>query len=68
MGNVYGAATTRYNVALLLARAGSLPDALLYAQAALRGYQSVVNAEDLIQRAQQLIDLIQQAIDKGNQP
>ncbi len=45
MGDVYDAAQTRYNVALLLARAGSLSDALLYAQAALRGFQSVANAE-----------------------
>jgi tetratricopeptide (TPR) repeat protein len=39
-GNLFGAAQTRYNVALDLAQAGRFGDALLYAQAALRNYET----------------------------
>ena len=67
-GNVYGAAQTRYNVALLLWRTGNLPDALLYAQSALRGFQSVANTEDVVQLMQRLINNIQQDMQKGNHP
>jgi tetratricopeptide (TPR) repeat protein len=38
-GDIYGAAQTRYNVALALADSGQLDDALLYAQTALRNFQ-----------------------------
>ena len=37
-GNLYGAARTRFNVALALRNAGRLADALEYAQAALRNF------------------------------
>jgi hypothetical protein len=40
-GNLYGAGQTRYNVALALAQAGRLEDARLYAQAALRDFESL---------------------------
>jgi tetratricopeptide (TPR) repeat protein len=39
-GDVNGAAKTRFNVALTLARSGRFADAKEYALAALRGYQS----------------------------
>jgi tetratricopeptide (TPR) repeat protein len=39
-GNLYGAAQTRFNVAVALARAGRFADARQYAEAALRGYQT----------------------------
>jgi tetratricopeptide (TPR) repeat protein len=39
-GNLYGAATTRYNVAIALTNARRLADARQYADAALRGYQT----------------------------
>jgi tetratricopeptide (TPR) repeat protein len=38
-GNIFGAGTTRFNIALLLARDGRTGDALHYAQAALDNYQ-----------------------------
>ena len=57
-GNIYSAAQGRHNMAGLLGRAGQLSDALYYAKAALRGYQSVANAEDRIQDVQRMIDQI----------
>ncbi len=39
-GNIYGAALTRFNVAVSLLRAGRCPDALQYAEAALKGFES----------------------------
>ena len=39
-GNTYGAAQTRYNVALALARRGRFADAKDYAVAALRGFEA----------------------------
>jgi hypothetical protein len=39
-GNLYGAAQTRFNVAITLAGAGRRADALEYAEAALRGFES----------------------------
>ena len=38
-GNLYGAATTRENVAITYAQAGRLDDALLFARAALRNFE-----------------------------
>lgn len=38
-GDLYGAARTRLNVAIALARAGRRADALEYAEAALRGFE-----------------------------
>jgi tetratricopeptide (TPR) repeat protein len=40
-GNLYGAATSRYNVALAYADAGNFDDALLFAQTALRNFEDV---------------------------
>jgi tetratricopeptide (TPR) repeat protein len=55
-GNIYGAGTIRYNIALLLAGEGRVSDALHYARAALQNYQQAgpgaaadaANAEQLI--------------------
>ena len=59
-GNLYGAAQTRYNVAIALAQAGRLADALLYAQAALRNYATYgEGAAAQIQRTQGLIEAIE---------
>jgi len=64
-GNLYGAARTRFNVAVALARAGRLADAREYALAALRNYQTYGEraAED-IQRTQGLIAEIEQEMSK----
>ena len=60
-GNVYGASVTRFNVALDLAGAGRPQDALEYARAALRGFESYgESAADRIQRTRQLIERIEQ--------
>jgi tetratricopeptide (TPR) repeat protein len=68
VGDVLGAAITRENVALLLAPLRRFDDALVYAEAALRGFQSIPNAEDRVQRAQQLIDHINRDMQGGNSP
>lgn len=39
-GNIYAAGTTRRNMAIVLANNGRLSDALLYARAALRDFES----------------------------
>jgi tetratricopeptide (TPR) repeat protein len=39
-GNVYGAARTRFNVALALAHSGRVADAREYARAALRNFET----------------------------
>jgi tetratricopeptide (TPR) repeat protein len=57
-GNLYHAATARYNVALVLAQASRFADARQYAEAALRDYQTYgANAADEVQR---MLDLISQ--------
>ena len=62
-GNVYGAAQTRFNVALALMDAGRLPDAREYALAALRNYQTYGDrAAADIQETQRLIARIEQAM------
>jgi tetratricopeptide (TPR) repeat protein len=62
-GNHYGAAQTRFNVALALMNAGRLPDAREYAQAALRNYETYGDrAAADIQRTRELIALIEQAM------
>ena len=62
-GNRYGAGQTRYNVALLLAQHGRLPDARLYAEAALRDFESYgARAAADVQNAQQLLALIDQLL------
>jgi tetratricopeptide (TPR) repeat protein len=65
-GNRYGAAQTRYNVALALARRGRFEDALLWTQAALRDFQAYGDqaAADIAQ-TQQLITDIEQAASGG---
>ncbi len=56
---LYGAAGTRYNVAIMYRAQRDLDTALLYAESALRGFQSSPNAADRVQLAQQLIARIQ---------
>jgi tetratricopeptide (TPR) repeat protein len=61
-GSLYGAAGTRYNVAVALAQAGRFADARQYAEAALRGYQAYgPGAADDVQRTQALIAAIDEA-------
>jgi tetratricopeptide (TPR) repeat protein len=61
-GNLYGAAQTRFNVALALARANRLADAQVYADAALRNYETYGDrAAEEIQRTRELIADIEQA-------
>jgi tetratricopeptide (TPR) repeat protein len=58
-GNLYGASQTRFNVAVDLAGAGRLQDALAYAEAALRGFESYgESAAEMIQRTRGLIEWI----------
>jgi tetratricopeptide (TPR) repeat protein len=58
-GNLYGAAQTRFNVAHALARAGRLPDARQYADAALRDFQTYgANAADDVRKTLTLISII----------
>jgi tetratricopeptide (TPR) repeat protein len=60
-GNLYGAAQTRYNVAIALARARRLADAGEYAFAALRNYETFGDrAAAEIQTTQELIAEIEQ--------
>ena len=55
-GNLYGAAETRYNVALALWQSGRLADARQYADAALRGFQTY--GAGAAQDVQKTLDLI----------
>ncbi|MBN8595019.1 MAG: CHAT domain-containing protein [Anaerolineae bacterium] len=64
-GNSYGAALTRENVAIDLLNTRRFPDALLYAEAALRGFQSSHNADANIAELQRLIEAIKQAMAGG---
>lgn len=60
-GDIYHAGIARHNVAIALAQANSLPDALEYARAALRNFQSYPQgAEEMIQRTEGLIKEIEQ--------
>ena len=62
-GNLYGAANTRYNIALAYANAGRFTDALLFAQAALHNYaQFGPAAANEAAEAQQLIAEIEEAM------
>jgi tetratricopeptide (TPR) repeat protein len=62
-GDGYAAAQTRFNIALVLADTGRLADALAYAQAALRNYQTYGDrAAAAIQQTQGLIAAIEQAM------
>jgi tetratricopeptide (TPR) repeat protein len=65
-GDTFGAGQTRFNVALVLLRAGRLADARSYAMAALANFESFGNrAADDIQKTQRLIQDIEQAAAKG---
>jgi tetratricopeptide (TPR) repeat protein len=60
-GDIYGAGQTRHNIALLLAHAGRVRDALHYARAALDNFQQTgPGAADRARRAQELIADLQQ--------
>ncbi|MEM8932688.1 MAG: tetratricopeptide repeat protein [Acidobacteriota bacterium] len=62
-GDVYGASQARFNVAVTLAQAGRLHDALEYARAALRGFESFGEREaDWIQRTRQVIEAVEEAL------
>jgi tetratricopeptide (TPR) repeat protein len=60
-GDLYGAAQSRFNVALFLVRAGRLVDAREYASAALRNYQTFGDrAVEKIEKTQQLLAMIEE--------
>jgi tetratricopeptide (TPR) repeat protein len=67
-GDLYGAAGTRYNVALVLIESGRFDDALEYANAALRNYETYgEGAMELIQKTRILIAYIEKALqDQGD--
>ena len=59
-GNLYGAAQTRFNVAVALAQVGRLEDALDYARAALRNFESFGDrAAEMIERTRGLVGVIE---------
>ena len=61
-GNLYGAAQTRFNVAIALSNADRRADALEYAEAALRGFESYgERAEEEIEETRGLIAAIRGA-------
>jgi tetratricopeptide (TPR) repeat protein len=61
--NLYGAANTRFNMALVLAQASRFDEALLYAQAALCNFKTFGDrAVADIQDTEQLIRLIEQSL------
>jgi len=66
-GNLYQAGETRFNVAITLANNGRLTDALLYARAALRNFESYGGrAKDMEDEAKGLIGEIEEMMkDKG---
>jgi tetratricopeptide (TPR) repeat protein len=65
-GDLFNSATARFNVAVTLTQAGRLPDALAYAQAALRNYATFGDrAAAEIQRTQALIEWIERAMRGG---
>jgi tetratricopeptide (TPR) repeat protein len=65
-GNLFGAAETRFNVALALASAGLFADALAYAEEALRGFASYgERAGADVAKTRRLIELIQKAMQGG---
>jgi tetratricopeptide (TPR) repeat protein len=62
-GNIYGAAVTRYNVAITLAHGGRFADAKEYALAALRNFQTYgASAADKVQKTLELIAYIEKAL------
>ena len=65
-GNRYGAAQTRFNVALILAQTKRLEDALLWAQAALRDFQAYGDrATRDIAETQRLVAAIEESMAGG---
>jgi hypothetical protein len=63
-GNQYGAGQTRFNIAILLAQNRRLSDALLYARAALRNYESYEGrAKEKEDKTKYMISEIEKAID-----
>jgi tetratricopeptide (TPR) repeat protein len=65
-GNLYGAALTRYNVALAYADAARFEDALLFARAALRNFEEFgPRAADMATLAQELVAEYEAAVKKG---
>jgi hypothetical protein len=62
-GNIFGAAGTRFNVAIMLMQADRLEDAWDYATAALRNYETYGDrAVEEIQATRGLIELIEKKI------
>lgn len=62
-GNLYGAARTRFNVALTLKQADRLADAREYALAALRNFETYGDrAADMIERTERLLADIESAL------
>jgi tetratricopeptide (TPR) repeat protein len=65
-GNLYGAAGTRFNVAIAYAQAGRFDDALLFARAALANFEQFgPAAADLAERARGLVAEYEQAARGG---
>ena len=60
-GNLFGAAQSRRNVAIVLKAAGRLADAREYALAALRNFRDCAGAEEMIQKTLDLISDIARA-------
>ena len=59
-GNIYGASQTRFNVSLALTQSARPEDALEYARAALRGFESYgESASEEAQRTRQVIGMIE---------
>jgi tetratricopeptide (TPR) repeat protein len=65
-GNLYGAAQTRYNVALALVNARRFADARDYAHAALRNFRDCAGAQQDIQDTLDLIARIDIAASEGS--
>lgn len=67
-GNLYGAAQTRFNVALSLAERGRFADAKEYAVAALSGHQTFGDrAKDEVMETLKLIAAIEQGLKAGGE-
>jgi tetratricopeptide (TPR) repeat protein len=66
LGDLYGAASTRHNVAVLLAEGGRLGDARQYAEAALRNFEGYGDrAADRIQLTREWIQVIDKRLQAG---
>jgi len=67
-GNLYKAGEHRRNVALALAQAGRFPDALDYAQAALRNFETYgERAAEMIEETRRLIGMIEEDLRKSGE-